>query len=130
MRQQPDEFEFIETLGKLRYGLSDSTTFERLNCCIIGCPDLRGQLVGSGSDAILVTQRHSLRREVNRMRTISMAKTLDQPVFCYSESIFKTRYTVRLSCSAITELEGDVSQQARKSRVDLTSYNRNACNPL
>ncbi|GAA5951502.1 hypothetical protein JCM10213_002746 [Rhodosporidiobolus nylandii] len=90
MRQRPEEVAFLSTLGNLHLGRNTATSWLLLNNRVAGLHERAIRLADERyKNALFITARHGLRREVNRARTIGLAREKNQLVFA-SVSRYKT----------------------------------------
>ncbi|KAK4692208.1 hypothetical protein P7C70_g9180, partial [Phenoliferia sp. Uapishka_3] len=94
MRQDPAQVEFMRTLRKVRFRECDADDFHLLQQRILGTvggPTLRSP---EWLNTLFIVQRHSLRREINRRRAVTHAKSLNQPLFLSPAKYTSTKINI------------------------------------
>ncbi|GAA6029634.1 hypothetical protein JCM8097_000975 [Rhodosporidiobolus ruineniae] len=81
MRQRRDEAEFLSTLRDLRIGTNVEASWDLLNKRVAGLKEGAVRLNHSVyKNALFITPRHTLRREVNKRRVLTLARENSQVV--------------------------------------------------
>jgi hypothetical protein len=78
MRQEAGEEDFVALLARLRHRLCSEHDFDWLNSRIVGSPNTPSISSPEWQNALFITQRHALRREVNRRRVLQFATATRQ----------------------------------------------------
>lgn len=97
MRQDPEEVEFVSALRGVRKRQVTGPEWVKLNQRVLGT--IGGPTPASIADAIVIVARHSLRRQINKQRAHTLAKSHDQPVY-----VSATPYSTRDRALTITEI--------------------------